>query len=115
MNKGEFRSVVSPSIEEMRIGTEAVAMLLGRSAGFLEAVEGLKTNPEIKQRLNIKEITLLQVLVRVVFSLQCNLLDKQEEIEKYKQFQNENQELHRLLGDALEAQNRLKEELEKKT
>lgn len=111
-NKEKFKKE-NPHLEEWSgLSVDAISKIILRTSGFLEGIEGLKQNPEVSSRINLSELRLVQLLLRVVFSLECKVLDQEDEIEKYKKFQNENNELHRLLGDATLELTKAKEELE---
>jgi hypothetical protein len=72
-----------PVIETINgLEIQHVHSALLRSAGFLEAMEGIKANPEIASRMNLNELRLLQTLVRLVFTLQCKNLDQDRVIQE---------------------------------
>jgi hypothetical protein len=111
MTKDEFVKSL-PHIEEIKgLGASDLYPVLMRASGFLEAVEGMKQNPEIAARINLSELKLLQLMLRLVFSLQCMVLEQRERIEKFASLQNEINELKTLLSGAVEERNRFEDEL----
>lgn len=113
MNKELFRASL-PMIEEWKgLTAEHVQVLLLRAAGFLEALEGVKANPEIASRLNLNELRLLQTMVKITFGLQLQVFDLESKIEKLGAFQNENNQLHESLAHAIHVKGDLEDELKK--
>jgi len=94
MNKVDFQGSF-PMIQEWKdLTSENVQILLLRASGFLEAVEGIKMNPEISSRMNLNELRLLQTMLKVAYSLQLKVFDLEEKSALLPTVKNENLQLH---------------------
>jgi len=114
VNKEDFKKPL-PHLEEWTaVTSQDIQFALMRSSGFLEASEGIKTNPEIASRMNLNELKLLQVMVRLVFTIQCRGLDQEKKIEDLKALQNQVNELRLMLSIATEENSTLRETISNK-